>query len=34
MQGGTLRVCTMGGEPMCHPQGETLQEVKGSKRCI
>jgi len=24
----------MGGEPMCRPQGETLQEVEGSKRCI
>jgi len=34
MQGGTLRECTMGGEPMCCPQGETLQEVEGSKRCI
>jgi len=22
------------GEPMCRPQGETLQEVEGSKRCI
>jgi len=33
MQGGTLWVCTMGGEPMCRPQGETLLEVKGSKRC-
>jgi len=32
MQGGTLRVCTMGGEPMCCPQGETLLEVEGSKR--
>jgi len=34
MQGGTLRVCTMAGEPMCRPQGETLLEVEGSKRCI
>ena len=34
MQGGTLRVCTMAGEPMCRPQGETLLEVEGSKRCM
>jgi len=27
-------VCTMGGEPMCRPQGETLQDVEGSKHCI
>ena len=27
-------MCTMGGEPMCRPQGETLQEVEGSKSCI
>jgi len=34
MQGGTLRVCTMGDEvnPCVATQGETLQEVKGSKR--
>ena len=34
MQEGTLQVCTMGHEvnPR-HPQGETLQEVKGSKHC-
>jgi len=24
----------MAGEPMCRPQGETLLEVEGSKRCI
>ena len=35
-QGGTLRVCTMGDEvnPCVTMQGETLQEVKGSERCI
>jgi len=36
MQGGTLWVCIMGDEvnPCVATQGDTLQEVKGSKRCI